>query len=59
MTKIPRRYKITRAKAKNYVVIHDMKTSKSWWMHVTDFNITHKHLPAYCATEGRAAWDIK
>lgn len=56
MGKIKRRYKVEKANHKNWAIITDCKEEKFWWMHVTDFGITHKHLPAYCAKNARALW---
>jgi nitroreductase len=43
-------------KWKKFFNITDTKTGRAWWMHLSDFGITHKHLPAYCQQTARQLW---
>ena len=49
-----KRYQITNTGKKNWIRIDDLKKERFFWMHITDFGITHQELPAYCRTEARA-----
>ena len=49
-----KRYYITSTKHMNFVSVTDLKHNRTFWIHITDFGITHQHLPAYCRTEAEA-----
>ena len=50
-----KRYQVEKTGFKNWVRVVDLKGERTTpWMHTTDFGITHKHLPKYCAVDARA-----
>ena len=55
-----KRYQVTKTGHKNWVTVTDLKGhSCTIWMHLTDFGITHKHLPKYCAKDARELFKPK
>ena len=48
-----KRYSIEQTKFSRFFTMTDTKTGRSFWMHITDFGVVQKHLPAYLTHQAK------